>query len=85
MTIKVLYNSELLIFKITDFDKFDNNLWNELEKEFGFSIRNATYEIWTNDIDSVDTISIYLNHKGYNQYKEWKSRLDRLDDILYNL
>lgn len=85
MKIKVFYNSELLKFKNSDFTEFNYKVWNELEKELGFSIRNATYEILTNDTDSIDTTLIYLNHKGYNQYKAWKYRTDRLESILNSL
>lgn len=82
MRIKVLYNSELIEDKETDFNKFNPKVWDELEKEFGFSIRNAKYEICPDDISNIDIIFIYLNDKGYNEYKVWKYRVDRLEFIL---
>jgi len=84
MRIKVLYNSELIEVKETDFTEFNPKVWNELEKEFGFSIRNAKYEIITDESLFIETIIIYLNDKGYNEYKSWKYRVDRLDFILNN-
>jgi len=82
MRIKVLYNSELIEDKKTDFTEFNLKVWNELEKEFGFSIRNAKYEICPDDNYNIETIFVYLNDKGYNEYKAWKYRVDRLDFIL---
>jgi hypothetical protein len=82
MKIKVLYNSELIEDKETDFTEFIHKVWNELEKEFGFSIKNAKYEICTDDKSNIDIIFIYLNDKGYNDYKAWKYRVDRLEFIL---
>ena len=85
MRIKVFYNSELLKFKNSDFTEFNYKVWNELEKEFGFSIRNATYEICPDDNLNIENVIISLNDKGYNEYKAWKYRLDRLDAIFNSL
>ena len=82
MRIKVLYNSELIEDKKIDFSGFTHDVWNELEKEFGFSIRNAKYEICPDDKYNIETIFVYLNDKGYNEYKAWKYRVDRLNFIL---
>jgi len=82
MRIKVLYNSQLIEDKETNLIDINHNIWNELEKEFGFSIRNAKYEICPNDKSNIEIIFIYLNDKGYNEYKAWKYRVDRLDFIL---
>jgi len=82
MRIKVLYNSQLIEDKETNLIDINHNIWNELEKEFGFSIRNAKYEICPNDKSNIEIIFIYLNDKGYNEYKAWKYRVDRLNFIL---
>jgi hypothetical protein len=84
MKVKILFNLELLNESIIEFDEFNDKIWNGLESQFGFSIRNAKYEFFSNEENKIDIIEILLNNKGYEEYKFWKYRIDRLDIILNN-
>lgn len=82
MKIKILYKLTLLEEKDCTFTNFTKKVWDILENEFSFSIKNARYELFLDDIIDIENVLVHLNDKGYSEYLLWKSRVDKIENIL---
>ena len=84
MLIKIIHNYIEILEINSEYKNLDRKVWDELEKEFNFSIKNSRCEIVPDDNFDIETIIINLDSKGYTDFLFWKSRIDKIDFILKN-